>query len=468
MAVISGFDADDVNLGGDAGDQVRFFNGLNPGSPSTVVLTLAGVAGASGASPVKAQIIGTGLTTTINSANVLFTRAGGYLPFTVVDTLTSGGPEAGIGFDQVHLGSAGGDDLAAASDAGGVYFNAGAGNDTVNGGNGNDWIIGGTGADSLSGGAGNDVFVINGTAQFAAGEVINGGDGVDTVRYVSSINDETLQLSSSVTGIEAVQVKYGGTGTASGFKLNVNASAISNALKMTGHEGANLLVGGAGDDTIDGGAGNDILTGSQGNDMLLGGAGADQLSGGEGKDTLMGGAGADTLTGGVESDVFVFSFDDRAARDTVRDFFRSEGDVIRFEGFGLNLSGDPMATIKSYGSTATGVKLSEAIEAQIVQVNLGATAVSDADITAFNGRLVGNQMVGTLTGTVATKPVFNDVANNTAVKFIAMIINGSAPVRVVLVEDGPENLGQARVTIIGTISNLNSNSGDFKIGDFGG
>lgn len=450
---VNSSDLDVVDLGSNPGDTVKVTGG------QAITLTLPTGAGTGAADQISLDTTGASVEpfAKVNSTNISFLTDS-----LMAITATAAGLQSERSFKQVSVGSSGADVLRSVNDQS-AYLFGGAGNDTITGGSESDWIIGGTGADSLVGGAGNDVFVINGTAQFAAGEVINGGDGVDTVRYVSSINDETLQLSSSVTGIEAVQVKYGGAAngapnSAASFKLNVNAAAITNALQMTGHEGANLLVGGAGDDTIDGGAGNDILTGSQGNDMLLGGAGADQLSGGEGNDTLVGGAGADTLTGGVGADAFVFSFGDRAARDTVRDFFRSEGDVIRFEGFGISALTSPTndGKIKAYTATNTDKSLVNAANAKIVQVDLGASAVSDLQLTDTTA-------LGKLVNTTGMGSVFaEEIA---AAKFIALIVNGSAPVRVVLVEDGGAT--PTTVSIIGTISNLNSSSGSFLVSDFG-
>ena len=55
----------------------------------------------------------------------------------------------------------------------------------------------------------------------------------------------------------------------------LNASAVTQALKITGNSLANSISGGKGNDSINGGAGNDTLSGGNGNDTLTGGAGND-------------------------------------------------------------------------------------------------------------------------------------------------------------------------------------------------
>ena len=64
----------------------------------------------------------------------------------------------------------------------------------------------------------------------------------------------------------------------------VDATALSNGIKITGNSSANTIAAGKGNDTIYGGAGNDSLNGDAGNDKLYGGAGLDTIYGGAGND----------------------------------------------------------------------------------------------------------------------------------------------------------------------------------------
>lgn len=98
---------------------------------------------------------------------------------------------------------------------------------------------------------------------------------------------------------------------------NLNASAVTKKLKITG----NSL-----DNSIQGGTKNDTILGGAGNDTLIGGAGNDVLTGGKGNDLLNGGAGNDTFTGGAGKDIFVHS----KGKDVITDYTEGE-DVIKLQ-----------------------------------------------------------------------------------------------------------------------------------------
>jgi Ca2+-binding RTX toxin-like protein len=137
----------------------------------------------------------------------------------------------------------------------------------IEGGDGDDVIEGAGGADELSGGAGDDVFVVSAGAD-ATGDKVDGGAGTDTVRFTSATDADMLVLNSDTVGVEAVEL----TGTAD---TGVDASAVGNALEITGNDGDNAITGTAFADTIDGGAGDDAITGGGGDDDIDGGAGTD-------------------------------------------------------------------------------------------------------------------------------------------------------------------------------------------------
>jgi Ca2+-binding RTX toxin-like protein len=180
----------------------------------------------------------------------------------------------------------------------------GAGNDSIIGGLGNDQITAGAGNDTVDGGEGSDIYFVALAADQPTTDVIadTGLTGTDELRFTTTVAS-TLTLGSSITGIETIVI---GTGTAvaavtsGATNNNVDASALTTAVSMTGNGGANSLVGGAGADTILGGAGNDTLAGGVGNDTLTGGAGADTFNVTAGTDTVtdLGGATttADVLT----------------------------------------------------------------------------------------------------------------------------------------------------------------------------
>jgi Ca2+-binding RTX toxin-like protein len=110
--------------------------------------------------------------------------------------------------------------------------------------------------------------------------------------------------------------------------------------------------------TLTGTAGADLLNGGAGNDTLLGMAGNDTLNGGSGNDLLVGGTGRDLLTGGAGADQFVFSFNSKAAPDSVvrtpdriTDFNSQEGDRIRITQDG-SLSGETVKGLFNAGLQA--------------------------------------------------------------------------------------------------------------------
>ncbi|MBE9225656.1 DUF4347 domain-containing protein [Phormidium sp. LEGE 05292] len=116
-------------------------------------------------------------------------------------------------------------------------LNGGAGNDTLNGGDGNDILDGGTGADRLVGNAGNDTYIVDNTGDTVVEASNSGIDLVQSsISWTLSSNVENLTL----TGTAAIK----GTGN------NLNNAIVGNLAN-------NILTGGAGNDTLTGGAGSD-------------------------------------------------------------------------------------------------------------------------------------------------------------------------------------------------------------------
>lgn len=127
------------------------------------------------------------------------------------------------------------------------------GRDKLAGGDGADILNGGSGADSLYGDAGNDTLIFD-----ALDKVQSGGLGIDTLQVATAI---------SVNLGNADQIS-GDSGTATGIE-NVNASAATSAVTLTGSTAANALSGGAGADRITGGRGADVLSGGAGADRFV-------------------------------------------------------------------------------------------------------------------------------------------------------------------------------------------------------
>ncbi|MEO1239668.1 MAG: LamG-like jellyroll fold domain-containing protein, partial [Pseudomonadota bacterium] len=178
----------------------------------------------------------------------------------------------------------GGVSAAAITSAAGNLIDGGDGDDTLLGGSGDDTIAdhsdGSTSRDLIDGGAGND--------DIRAG-------GFDTV--LGGTGDDTIRMEYSNAGTGSPSRAEGGLGNDS----------------LSGTNGNQALYGGDGNDTITGG--NDLgtldvdtLDGGAGNDVVTSGATAtpsgaswvengDLMTGGSGDDTLIGGTGEDTIFG---------------------------------------------------------------------------------------------------------------------------------------------------------------------------
>jgi Ca2+-binding RTX toxin-like protein len=159
----------------------------------------------------------------------------------------------------------------------------------LRGGPGNDVLDGGAGTDGLSGDQGDDILeagpgvTAGPTGTVPDNDLLFGGDGVDTVRYLA----RTVNLNISLNG----QANDGATGEGDNVGADVeNVASGSGNDTITGNASANRLAGGPGIDTITGGAGNDVLQGQNGDDTI---DGVDQVSG---NDSLDGGNNTDTCT----------------------------------------------------------------------------------------------------------------------------------------------------------------------------
>ncbi len=142
---------------------------------------------------------------------------------------------------------------------------------TITTGSGNDVIDGGGGADAISAGGGNDTVTYRGTETS-----IDGGTGTNTL---------VMNAAATVNLANADQT-VGDSTTVSNFQ-NVDASALSSAVSITGTAAANTITGGAGNDTIDGGGGADVIAAGLGNNSVAYYATETSLDGGGGTNTLV-------------------------------------------------------------------------------------------------------------------------------------------------------------------------------------
>ena len=182
--------------------------------------------------------------------------------------IVNGGPEI-----DVVTGGSNADTLKGG--AGNDTIIAGLSSDQVFGGDGNDllyggdlWGAGGSGGGG-TGGSGGDSSTGGTTSAFDGDDILNGGNGTDTVSYRDRLQEITVTLDGVAN--DGASFEHDNIS----FTENVTGGLTND--KITGSTANNSLVG----DT-----GNDNLSGSFGNDVVLGGRGSDTMSGGEGTDDM--------------------------------------------------------------------------------------------------------------------------------------------------------------------------------------
>lgn len=194
---------------------------------------------------------------------------------------------------------------------------------TVVGGPGDDFVVGNDAAEKLQGNAGDDrldgrgggntifgeigedVLFLSGSA----GEVLSGGDGLDTARWGLEYTPGTLSLD----GVANDGVLFFGAANLGTDIENLTGGFASDYLE--GDSGPNYLLSNGGSDVMYGLGGDDYLRairhdpadslqlfGGDGNDYLAAGSGNDLLVGADGDDTLLPLLGDDELSGGPGRD----------------------------------------------------------------------------------------------------------------------------------------------------------------------
>jgi Ca2+-binding RTX toxin-like protein len=276
--------------------------------------------------------------------------------------------------------------------------------------------------------------------------ILDGGQGVDTVSYQFANGSITVSLATSQaqdtesSGIDTLRNIENLTGGR--FDDNLLGNQGNNTL--SGGAGADLMIGGNGSDTYvvdnagdivretnadqatggtdtvvtsisytltanvenliqsgtafsaSGNALNNVITGNAANNIIDGGAGADTLSGGLGNDTLVGGQGKDVLEGGGGNDVFVFNATSEsgitsASWDVIKDFVRGQ-DRIDLRGIDANTA--TVANDAFTGFIASTAAFTAAGQLKFVGGMLYGNTDGDAD-PEFAIQLTGITQLGT-------------------------------------------------------------------------
>ncbi len=299
----------------------------------------------------------------------------------------------------------------------------GGGNDTVEGGAGNDTLAGGAGLDTLLGGVGDDSVALT-AEDVAAGEVVDGGAGFDTVNATAIRNLGDLALvdverllvagSGETTFLTAAQLAVveevnAGVGF-SNYRLGAAAAGVFDLTDLTFLGTFLGFTGSAGDDRIIGSAAGETHLGGAGNDTVEGGAGNDTLAGGAGLDTLLGGAGNDSVALTAEDVAAGEVFDGGAGFDTVNaTAIRNLGDLALVDVERLLVAGNGETTFLNPAQLAAFSEVGVGAGGGFTNYRLAASApgLYDLDRITFFGTLQS------FTGSAANDVIGGGALNDT-------------------------------------------------------
>jgi Ca2+-binding RTX toxin-like protein len=177
----------------------------------------------------------------------------------------------GAGTDQL-VGGEGPDRIDGESEA--DTIDARGGSDFPNGGAGGDVVLGGAGDDisQLDYGSNDRIDLGPGTDWFlvfnsdGTGDVLQGGDGVDSLLYAVAGSPDasaTVDLARGRFSHDAFGPYDAATDTLEGIEDAGETGGQGGDDTLIGSAGSNLLAGGRGDDTIVGGSGTDTLLGDK-------------------------------------------------------------------------------------------------------------------------------------------------------------------------------------------------------------
>jgi Ca2+-binding RTX toxin-like protein len=145
--------------------------------------------------------------------------------------------------------------------------------ETIHGLGGNDTIDGKDGTDQLFGDNGDDTFLFT-EGYEDGGELVDGGDGVDTMDF-SGVDFGAIdggEPGDTITGSIFVNLAAGQFGVSGVFLPSENffatLSAVRNVENVIGSSSADTITGSSGANQITGGGGDDILNGGRGRDIF--------------------------------------------------------------------------------------------------------------------------------------------------------------------------------------------------------
>jgi Ca2+-binding RTX toxin-like protein len=177
----------------------------------------------------------------------------------------------------------------------------------------------------------------------------------------------------------------------------------SEATRLFGDAGKDLLRSGSARERLFGGSGNDTIDGRRGNDLIEGGAGNDAINGGDGNDTLRGGTENDAIDGDRGDDTGLlgagddsFRWDPGDGSDVVegQDGADDGADTLRFNGAGV---------AESFDVSANGERVKFFRDVANITMDLNDTEF--IDVQALGG--ADNAVVNDVTGTDLKRVAFD-------------------------------------------------------------
>ena len=292
------------------------------------------------------------------------------------------------------------------------------------------------------------------------------------LNVLGTVNRDTITLRLKPGKRSRLQVDVGGNGSAEftfkrsafnrivvrgasgpdALSINERNGVFTNteATRLFGNTGNDLLRSGSAGERLFGGIGNDTIAGKRGNDLIEGGAGADAINGGDGNDTLRGGTENDAIEGNRGDDTGLLG----AGSDSFRWDPGDGSDVV--EGQDGDDGADTLLFIgadvaESFDVSANGERVR--FFRDVANITMDLNDIEFIDVQALGG---------------ADNAVLNDVSG-TDLKTVAFDLEaaigggrGDGAADSVTV-DGTNLVDDIQITAIGSVVEVNGASAELQI-----
>lgn len=248
--------------------------------------------------------------------------------------------QAGFVSDQIVIKGTGGTDSLIGSSGGDIVW-ATAGGDIVSTGRGRDDILMGSGAGSIDAGEDDDQISIAHAISVEDGDVIDGGDGHDTLRILQAYTDEVPDFTgATIRGLEhlsfiddlryhtGITARFTGGQIDQGAITEVDVFADHTTIALDGQIIDLSHVTFTTNDT--GSDAKVVLTGTTGADTLYGSTLADIITGGAALDMMSGAQGRDTFVYNGEDDLVAGEYIDGGNQRDTLELHGASSDIYHF------------------------------------------------------------------------------------------------------------------------------------------